>query len=62
MRSRRKAFGEGMATSSEVVDAEVLLHSTRVAKMVALYEIDIALCSLLTIIGATNNYLDYIEL
>lgn len=62
VRSRRKAFGEGMATSSEVVDAEVLLHSTRVAKMVALYEIDIALCSLLSIIGATNNYLDYIEL
>ena len=62
VRSRRKAFGEGMATSSEVVDAEVLLCGARVAKMVALYEIDIALCTLLTIVGCTDNYLDYIEL
>lgn len=62
VRSRHKAFAEGMATSSEVVDAEVLLHSTRVAKMMALYEIDVALCSLLMIVGKTDNYLDYIEL
>ncbi|MBO7300794.1 MAG: TolC family protein [Tidjanibacter sp.] len=62
VRSRRKAFGEGLATSSEVVDAEVLLCGARVAKMVALYELDIALCSLLAIVGCTDNYLDYIEL
>ena len=58
-RSRHKAFAEGMATSSEVVDAEVLLHGARVAKMVILYEIDIALCSLMMIVGTTDNFLDY---
>ena len=58
-RSRRKAFAEGMATSSEVVDAEVLLHGARVAKMVILYEIDISLCSLMMIVGTTDNFLDY---
>lgn len=60
-RSRRRAFGEGMATSSEVVDAEVLLTGARVAQMVALCEIDVALCSLLMVVGTTDEFLDYMR-
>mgnify|MGYP000282036128 CR=1 FL=1 len=40
---RKKAFAEGMATSTEVVDAETLLSKTKVARLAAYYEYDVTL-------------------
>ena len=37
VRMRKKAFAEGMATSTEVVDAETLLSKTKVARLAAYY-------------------------
>ena len=42
VRMRRKAFAEGMATSTEVVDAEVMLSKVRIAVLLAYYEYDVA--------------------
>ena len=38
VRIRKKSFAEGMATSTEVVDAETMLATVRVARLAAYYE------------------------
>lgn len=54
VRMRRKAFAEGMATSTEVVDAEVMLSKVRIAVLLAYYEYDVALANLLSLCGAPS--------
>ncbi len=61
LRSRQRAFAEGMATSSEVIDAQVMLSEVKLGKMAALYAIDSSLCSLLMLIGQADQYADYIS-
>ncbi|MBQ8672648.1 MAG: TolC family protein [Bacteroides sp.] len=51
LRIRRKSFAEGMATSTDVVDAENLLAATRTAKLAACYEFVVALCNLQALCG-----------
>ena len=59
VRMRRKAFAEGMATSTEIVDAEVMLSKARIAVLRAYYEYDVALASLLSLCGAPERFERY---
>lgn len=51
VRMRKKAFTEGMATSTEVIDAETMLSKVKVARLAAYYEYDVALMNLLALCG-----------
>jgi outer membrane protein TolC len=55
-RMRSQAFKEGMATSLEVTDAEVLLAKTRVAELGAEYEYVVTLASLCTVAGCPERF------
>ena len=52
----QKAFAEGMATSTEVVDAETLLSKTKVARLAAYYEYDVTLMNLLALCGIPEQF------
>lgn len=59
VRIRKKSFAEGMATSTEVVDAETMLATVRVARLAAYYEYDVALMNLLAICGTPEHFGNY---
>lgn len=61
VRMRKKAFAEGMATSTEVVDAETLLSQVKVARLAAYYEYDVALMNLLALCGTPERFERYQE-
>lgn len=56
VRIRKKSFAEGMATSTEVVDAETMLANVRVARLAAYYEYDVALMNLLALCGVPEHF------
>lgn len=60
LRMRRKSFAEGMATSSEVVDAETMLTTVRMARLAAYYEYDVALINLLAVCGTPHQFAGYL--
>lgn len=51
LRMHRAAFSEGMATSTELVDAENALATSRLAQLTARYTCDVALANLLAVCG-----------
>lgn len=51
LRIRQRAYQEGMATSTEVVDAEVMLSKVQIAYLMAYYEYDVALINMLAVCG-----------
>ena len=53
---RRKSFEEGMATSTEVVDAEVILSNVRIAMWLAYYQFDVSLASLCSVCGVPELF------
>ncbi len=59
VRIRKKAFMEGMATSVDVVDAETLLSTVKVAQLAAYYEFDVALINLLAVCGIPEQFSIY---
>lgn len=59
VRIRMKSFKEGMATSSEVVDAEVILLKVKTAFLLAYYQYDVALANLLSICGIPESFHQY---
>ena len=59
VRMRKKAFTEGMATSTEVIDAETMLAKVKVARLAAYYEYDVALMNLLALCGTTEQFKQY---
>lgn len=59
VRMRKKAFTEGMATSTEVVDAETMLSKVKVARLAAYYEYDVALMNLLALCGTPEQFRSY---
>lgn len=61
VRIRRKSFAEGMATSTEVVDAETMLATARVARLAAYYEYDVTLMNLLALCGTPEQYEKYAQ-
>ena len=56
LRIRQKSFEEGMATSTEVVDAEVMLSKVRIAMLLASYQFDVSLASLCSACGIPNLF------
>lgn len=61
VRVRQKSFQEGMATSTEVVDAEVVLAKVKTAFLLAYYQYDVALINLLSICGTPEAFHQYKE-
>ena len=59
VRIRQKSFQEGMATSTEVVDAEVMLSKVKTAFLLAYYQYDVALINLLSICGIPEAFQQY---
>lgn len=61
VRIRTKSFREGMATSSEVVDAEVMQAKVKTAFLLAYYQYDVALINLLSTCGIPESFHQYRE-
>ena len=61
LRIRRKSFEEGMATSAEVVDAEVMLSKVRIAMWLAYYQFDVSLASLCSVCGVPELFWKLME-
>ena len=61
LRIRRKSFLEGMATSTEVVDAEVMLSKVEVARLMVAYQFDVSLASLCSVCGMPELFWKYIK-
>ena len=59
VRIRKKSFAEGMATSTEVIDAETMLASVKVARLAAYYEYDVSLMNLLSLCGTPEQFINY---
>ncbi|MGE0078527.1 MAG: TolC family protein [Bacteroidales bacterium] len=59
LRVRQKAFGEGFATSTEVVDANMNLSRVKVEQLKAMYDFDIALATLLELVGDSQSFTQY---
>lgn len=55
--SRQKAFAEGMAPSSDVVDARLNLAKNSTERLVAAYTFDVTLAQLLALSGRTELFL-----
>ena len=60
-RVRNKAFNEGMATSTQVADAYLLLAKSRIEKLQAMYGYDVSLSKLLYYAGLTDHFIDYMK-
>ena len=58
-RIRKQAFHEGMATSTEVVDASLALAKVRIERLQAIYRYDVALAKLLELAGIPQQFLGY---
>lgn len=59
VRIRKKSFQEGMATSTDVIDAETMLSKVQVAFLLAYYKYDVALASLLSTCGVPESFWCY---
>lgn len=59
LKMRQKSFIEGMATSTEVVDAQVMLAKVQVAYLLAYYQYDSALMNLLALCGMPEEFSRY---
>lgn len=59
VRTRQKAYSEGMATSIEVVDAELMLSKVRIATLLAYFQFDSGLINLLSVCGIPESFYQY---
>ena len=57
--SRDKAFHEGLSTSTELVDANLLLAKVKIDRLQAMYNYDVTLATLLQICGSPEMFLAY---
>ena len=57
--SRDKAFHEGLSTSTELVDANLLLAKVKIDRLQAMYNYDVTLATLLQICGSPDMFLEY---
>ncbi|MGQ1946290.1 TolC family protein [Geofilum sp. OHC36d9] len=58
-RVQKQAFAEGMATSSDVVDASLATTKVHIEQLQAAYQYEIALARLLELAGATEQFNEY---
>jgi outer membrane protein TolC len=59
IRVRTLAFREGLATTLEVVDAEVQLSRARIERAAAAYQFDVALAEMLEASGQADRFDEY---
>jgi len=57
--SREKAFHEGLSTSTELVDANLLVAKVKIDRLQALYNYDVTLAALLQVCGTPEKFLSY---
>jgi outer membrane protein TolC len=57
--SREKAFREGLSTSTELVDANLLVAKVKIDRIQALYHYDLTLANLLQVCGTPEKFLSY---
>ncbi len=57
--SRDKAFKEGLSTSTELVDANLLLAKVKIERLQAMYNFDVSLAALLQVCGTPEKFLSY---
>lgn len=60
LRARRRAFTEGLATSLDVVDAQLSLSAVYVERLRAVYAFDTALAQLLVASGRGHEFVNYL--
>ncbi len=56
LRVRTRAFEEGLATSVEVIDAQLMMSKVKIAELSSAYSFDVALANLLEATGESNNF------
>ncbi len=61
LRSKRRAFLEGLSSSSELIDAELELASVRAKRLQAAYDYDLALAQLLETTGISDEFFTYLH-
>lgn len=59
LRMRKKSFQEGMATSTDVIDAEIMLSKVQIAYLMAFYQYDVSLVNLLSTCGVPDSFWEY---
>ena len=59
LRVRQSAFAEGMATSTDVVDATHALATAKLARLAAYYAYDVALAGMLAACGMMDDFHNY---
>lgn len=59
LRMRKKSFQEGMATSTDVIDAEIMLSKVQIAYLLAFYQYDVSLANLLATCGVPDAFWEY---
>ena len=59
LRVRQSAFSEGMATSTDVVDATHALATAKLARLAAYYAYDVALAGMLAACGMMDDFHNY---
>lgn len=57
--SRDKAFHEGLSTSTELVDANLLLAKVKIERLQAMYNYDVTLATLVQVCGSPELFLEY---
>ena len=60
LRAKRKAFDEGMATVTDVVDAALALSRAKLERVQTAYEFDVALARLLCASGMAEAFVQYL--
>lgn len=61
LRAKRSAYREGMATTTDVVDAALSLSRAKLERVETAYEFDVALARLLEASGMGDNFLQYLH-
>lgn len=56
---RQKAFSEGMSTSTEVVDARLVVAKVKIERLQTIYNYDVALARLLQFAGVHDQFVSY---
>jgi outer membrane protein TolC len=59
--SRDKAFHEGLSTSTELVDANLLLAKVKIDRLQAMYDYDVTLAALLQVCGSPEMFIQYLS-
>jgi outer membrane protein TolC len=60
-RAREKAFKEGMATTTQVSDANLLVAKAKIERLQAFYAWDVALSKLLYYSGMSDKFVNYMS-